>query len=55
MIFYGPLLPGGADLLATAATVTGAGGLHAISNGMGDPGVAVVPQTLHTIEQGIAA
>lgn len=35
--------------------VTGYGGLHHITCGIGDTGVAVVPQTLHTIEQGIAA
>ena len=35
--------------------VTSHGGLHHIMQGMGDPGVAVVPQTLHTIEVGVAA
>ena len=35
--------------------ITGHGGLHHITNGMGDFGVGVVPQTLHTIDQGISA
>jgi hypothetical protein len=38
-----------------APAVTSAGGLHHIWHGMGDPGVSAVPQTLHTIEQGISA
>lgn len=40
---------------AAGGQPTSAGGLHTISAGIGDPGVAVVPQTLHTIEQGISA
>ena len=39
-----------------AVAVTAPGGLHHIWEGMGDTGSAgVVPQTLHTIEQGICA
>jgi len=37
------------------AVVTSVGGLHHIEVGIGDPGVGVVPQTLHTIELGISA
>ncbi len=44
-----------AELQATAATVASHGGLHHISEGMGDVGDGPrVPQTLHTIDRGIA-
>ena len=52
---------GAAGALATyvaaagGAAVTGWGGLHHLPCGVGDPGVSVVPQTLHTIGQGISA
>lgn len=45
----------GAEAAAAAVSVISAGGLHSIWEGIGDPGVGVVCQTLHTIEQGIAA
>ena len=39
---------------AAASTIESLGGLHHIGMGMGDPGVARLPQTLHTIDRGIA-
>jgi hypothetical protein len=38
-----------------SSPVTSAGGLHSIWEGIGDPGVGVICQTMHTIEQGISA
>jgi hypothetical protein len=39
-----------------AAAVTSPGGLHCIWEGIGDMGEGLrIPQTLHTIEQGISA
>jgi hypothetical protein len=49
------IIGGSAYTDAPLTPVTGAGGLHHISCGMGDPGVSVTPQTLHTIEMGISA
>lgn len=43
-------------LFSAPPTVTTApgGGFQHLPCGMGDPGISQVPQTLHTIEQGIA-
>lgn len=41
--------------LVVISVVTSWGGLHHISFGIGDPGVSVVPQTLHTIDLGVSA
>lgn len=42
------------DAAAVLGSVT-SGGLHHLQEGYGDPGVAAVPQTLHTIDCGIIA
>jgi hypothetical protein len=54
---FGVLLPAAADLLsAPPAAATSSAGLHPIVCGIGDQGSGVqIPQTLHTIEQGISA
>lgn len=52
--WYNPVAAA-AQLLETVTTVTSHGGLHHIQEGMGDIGDGPrVPQTLHTIEVGIA-
>jgi hypothetical protein len=53
--FFQPI-PAAAQSAGAPATVTAPGGLHHISDGIGDTGEgARVPQTLHTIEQGISS
>lgn len=42
------------DTASPPAGITGMGGLHHICCGIGDPGVQVVPQTLHTIDLGVS-
>lgn len=48
-----PTLP--LEFIEAAVVVTSHGGLHHINGGIGDNGVSVVPQTLHTIGLGISA
>lgn len=49
------IIGGMAVTIPVADPVTTLGGLHHIMCGIGDTGVATVPQTLHPISEGISA